>query len=191
MNIILASSSQTRQKQIQALGIPFSIHNPDIDEKPLANESAAQLVLRLSIEKAKAVANRIESGLIIAGDQVCVCEQEIVGKPHNRENAIAQLERSSGKTLRFYSGTAVLNSQQNQLKSTVVTTDVTFRHLSREEIESYVDKAQPFYCAGSFNVEGLGISLFEKISSDDPSALLGLPMISVISFLNEFQAKLL
>lgn len=190
MNIILASSSMTRTKQFKALGIAFSCQSPDIDETPLAGETAEQLVLRLSEEKAEAVAKRVSPSVLIAGDQVCVCDNDIIGKPHTVENAIKQLKRSSGKTLRFYSGLAVLNSKTETLASIVVTTDVTFRQLTLEEIETYVHQAKPLHCAGSFNIEGLGIVLFEKIVSEDPTALLGLPMIALVSFLKRNKIKL-
>ena len=190
MNIILASSSPTRAKQFKELGIDFTCHSPNIDETSLPGESAEQLVLRLSIEKAQAVAEMVETSLLIAGDQVCICSGEIVGKPHTVENAITQLQGSSGKTLRFYSGLAVLNTQTNERVSTVVTTDVTFRSLTLQEIEAYVHYAKPLHCAGSFNVEGLGIILFEKIISEDPTALLGLPMIALVSTLKQFQVTL-
>ena len=190
MNIILASSSVARKKQLNELAIDFSTVSPDIDETPALGETAEQLVLRLSEEKARAVAMRHPKALLIAGDQVCVCDQDIIGKPYTIENAIKQLQRSSGKTLRFFSGLAVLNSKTDVLLTTVVCTDVTFRPLKREEIETYVHHAMPLQCAGSFNIEGLGISLFEKILSDDPTALLGLPMIALVSFLKHQQIKI-
>jgi MAF protein len=184
MNIILGSSSKTRRKQLTNLGVEFTVMSPDIDETPLLHESAPELVIRLAMEKAQAVADKQhEPAVIIGADQVCVCDGEIIGKPHTRENAIKQLLRSSGKTLTFYTGLAVINTATLANDAVMAPTDVTFRELNHHEIESYVDKAKPLHCAGSFNIEGLGIVLFEKIISDDPSALLGLPLISLTTLL--------
>lgn len=184
MNLVLASSSKTRRQQLEALNINFNCISPDIDETPKAEETPTTLVRRLSIAKAKAVTQGTsQDSLIIAGDQVCFFDDEIIGKPSSLDDAIKQLHRSSGRTIRFYSGLAVLNMQTQAYLDTVVTTDVSFRTLTNAEIHHYVNTVKPLYCAGSFNVEGLGISLFEKIRSDDPTALLGLPMIKLCEFL--------
>lgn len=190
MNIILASSSAGRKKQLTSLGLEFSTVHPNIDETPQPNEKAEQLVLRLSQQKAAKVAEQCNDAIIIAGDQVCICQGKIAGKPYSAENAIKQLKNSSGKTLRFYSGVCVLNTQTNHCLTKMVPTDVTFKHLELEQIRSYVTKAQPIHCAGSFNVEGLGIALFEKIVSNDPTALIGLPLITVVNFLQQNQIVL-
>ena len=187
MNIILASSSPRRRQQLQQIGIDFKIMVPNVDETPLNNEVAANLVERLAFEKATAVGENCKNALIIAGDQVGVNEEIILGKPHSEANAITQLMAASGKTLRFYSGLCVLNTMTAHRDICTVTTDVTFRHLNLIEITSYIRREKPLKCAGSFNIDGLGITLFKRIESNDPSALLGLPLIQLTTFLRQHQ----
>ena len=184
--IILASSSPYRQQLLQRLQLPFNAVAPAIDESAAANESPEQLVLRLACSKAKALAHLYPAHLIIGSDQVSVRDNLILGKPHTHAAATAQLQAASGKTIDFYTGLAVFNSQSQQLLSQSVRFSVTFRNLTDAEIERYLLLEQPYDCAGSFKAEGLGISLFERMHGDDPSALIGLPLIQLCDFLRQF-----
>ncbi len=190
MKIILASSSLTRRQQLAQLKLKFTSISPNVDETPYSEEQAVDLVQRLAVAKAMAVSQQADNALIIAGDQVGVNQQKITGKPHTETNAIEQLIEASGKTLVFYSGLSVLNTITKEIDTAVITTAVTFRQLSLNEITRYVKKSQPLNCAGSFNVDGLGISLFTQIKSDDPSALLGLPLIKLTSLLKKHKILL-
>lgn len=185
MKITLASTSVARRQQLAQLGVTFECTNPDIDETVLPNETAFDLVKRLSLEKAQKVASQHAEHIIIAGDLIGVLDENIIGKPPTFENAVQQLLNSSGKTLTFYSGVCVLNSATKKYDVAVELTHVTFRQLSQYDIETFVQRTQPLNCAGSFNIEGLGIALFEKIVSNDPSALLGLPLIQTVSLLKK------
>ena len=156
-----------------------------MDETPLNHEKATNLVERLAFEKATVVGKNSPNTLVIAGDQVGVNEEKILGKPHSEANAISQLMAANGKTLRFYSGLCVLNTMTNHSDVCTVTTDVTFRELNLSEITSYVKCEKPLKCAGSFNIDGLGITLFDRVESEDPSALLGLPLIQLTTFLKQ------
>jgi septum formation protein len=191
LTIVLASSSVARQKLLASLEIPFTIAIPDIDETPLTDETAEALVQRLAYQKANAVAQQFEQALIIGSDQVCLLNNEPVSKPLTRANAIAQLTAASGKTIWFYTGLCLLNTHSQQHQIAVVNTAVTFRELSYQEIETYVDKEKPLHCAGGFHAEGLGMTLFEKWQSDDPSALIGLPLITLITMLRQQEITVL
>lgn len=175
--LILASSSPYRKQLLSKFLLPFTCISPDIDETPLANELAHNLVMRLAKQKAQAIGKLEKNAIIIASDQVCVIDGKIVGKPLNRATAISQLTRASGQSLTFYTSLCVYDSQSEFNCCDYETCLVTFRQLSDLEIEFYVDKEQPFHCAGSFKSEGLGISLFTKIESRDPNTLIGLPLI--------------
>lgn len=183
LTLVLASTSPYRRAILEKLTLPFSTVAPDCDETPLQGETPQQLVTRLSETKAKSC-HVSQPSLIIGSDQVCVIDNQIIGKPHNRENAIAQLQAQSGKRITFLTGLAVYNTETGQIQSTIDTFHVHFRNLSQNQIETYVDKEQPFYCAGSFKSEGLGIALFERLEGDDPNALIGLPLIKLINLLN-------
>ncbi|MCL9783691.1 Maf-like protein [Vibrio sp. S4M6] len=180
--LVLASTSPYRQTILNKLAISFSTAAPQCDETPLKNESPVDLVRRLSIEKAKSC-HITSPSLIIGSDQVCVIDNQIVGKPLTRENAIKQLEMQSGKAITFYTGVAVYNSETQHLEHAIDTVVVHFRSLTTNMIERYVDIEQPYYCAGSFKCEGLGIALFEKIESKDPNTLVGLPLIDLVRLL--------
>ena len=183
--IILASSSASRRKLMLQLDAPFEAISPNIDETPFANETAERLVLRLAEQKARALAVDYPNALIIGSDQVCISEGNIVGKPHTEENAIRQLMACRGRKIPFYTGLSLLNSHTNNAETLLDTTDVVFRNLTQAQVEQYVRRAQPLHCAGSFNAEGLGICLFEKIISTDPNTLIGLPMIQLVSLLRK------
>jgi len=185
MKLILASTSPFRKEILNKLGIDFTSMSPEVDEAALANETPQQLVERLSIAKAKAVADKVESALVIGSDQVSVIDGEIIGKPHTHENAVKQLQNASGKTVTFYTGLCLYNSTTNQYQSEVVPFNVVFRILSDEQIESYLRKETPYNCAGSFKSEALGIVLFEKLKGEDPNTLMGLPLIRLVKMLEK------
>ncbi|MCT8986115.1 Maf family protein [Shewanella phaeophyticola] len=187
--LILASTSPFRQQLMQKLMCPFDCVSPDIDESPLNNESAQQLVLRLAEQKAlagaKLTADTKTSQLIIGSDQVAMINGAIIGKPHTVENAIAQLTAASGQAITFYTGLAVYNSANQQMLSCIEPFTVHFKTLSQAQIRSYIDKEQPLYCSGSFKSEGLGIALFSRLEGDDPNTLIGLPLIKLIDLLQQ------
>ncbi|MCX7554536.1 Maf family protein [Marinicella sp. S1101] len=186
--LVLASSSKYRATLLKRLSIPFQAVSPDIDETPLAQEQPKQLVSRLSMEKAQALSKQFPQATLIGSDQVCVAGADICGKPITAERAVEQLQSFSNSCITFFTGLCVL--APGQCLTHVDATKVTFRNLERAELERYVDKEQPLDCAGSFKVEGLGVSLFEQISSDDPTALMGLPMIKMCEFLRQLGYQL-
>ncbi|WP_026973537.1 Maf family protein [Aliagarivorans marinus] len=183
--IVLASSSPFRKQILAKVVSNFDCFSPDIDESPLENETAKQLVERLAIEKAKAGSDKLNEALIIGSDQVCVIDEEILGKPGDHQGAIAQLSKASGKTVRFYTGLALHNSCTQGTTSTVEIFDVKFRELDPALIERYLRSEQPYNCAGSFKSEGTGIVLFDALLGDDPNTLIGLPLIRLVSWLEK------
>ncbi len=183
--LVLASTSPFRAELLLRLTLPFDTFAPDIDETPEPGESPEAMVRRLTTAKANAARPHYPAHLIIASDQCAVCDGKIIGKPGNHENAVAQLSSFAGKEVRFLTGVALLNTETGNLQLDIVPFSVTFRDLGAEEIERYLRKEQPYNCAGSFKSEGLGITLFEKMSGDDPSALIGLPLIRLAAFLRE------
>lgn len=185
MKLILASTSPFRKEILDKLGINFDTASPETDETALDNETPQQLVERLSIAKAKAVADKVESALVIGSDQVSVIDGEIIGKPHTHENAVKQLKDASGKTVTFYTGLCLYNSATHHYQSEVVPFNVVFRNLSEEQIESYLRKEEPYNCAGSFKSEALGIVLFDKLEGEDPNTLMGLPLIRLVKMLEK------
>ncbi|HHR6140463.1 TPA: Maf family protein [Providencia alcalifaciens] len=184
-SIILASTSEYRQALLKKLGIPFLAAAPNIDEPPILQESAQALVIRLSHEKAKALSQQYPQHLIIGSDQVCVIDDKIVGKPHNFENAFKQLKAASGHRVTFYTGLCLLDSTTGTFNVQCEPFDVYFRQLTDEEITQYLHKDEPYQCAGSFKSEGLGISLFDKLSGRDPNTLIGLPTILLLEMLRQ------
>ena len=181
--LILGSSSPFRAEILSKLGLPFITASPDIDESHLAGEQAEQLVQRLSEQKAYKIAESYPNALIIGSDQVAILDGEILGKPGNHDNAMKQLTAASGKTVKFLTGLALLNSHTGHIQSLVETFDVGFKTLSTSQIDFYLRQEQPYQCAGSFKSEGFGISLFSKLNGDDPNSLIGLPLIRLISLL--------
>ncbi|MDN3377683.1 MULTISPECIES: Maf family protein [unclassified Pseudoalteromonas] len=185
-SLILASSSPFRQSLLQKFNLPFASFSPDVDETPIANESSSQLVMRLSALKAQAAKGQFDNGLVIGSDQVAVFNDQILGKPHNKENAIKQLSLFSANTVTFLTGLTVYDLNTDRSKTIVEPFEVTFRTLTSAQISAYCDAEQPYNCAGSFKSEGLGICLFEKLSGDDPNSLIGLPLIKLSQMLTEF-----
>lgn len=181
--IVLASTSPFRKTILEKLNLPFECAKPNIDETALANETAIELVQRLAVEKAKAVANKFPNALIIGSDQVALSEGVILGKPHNFENGLNQLTSFSGKAVEFHTGLCVFDSATGKTLSLVELFTVHFNKLSTEDISAYLHAEQPYNCAGSFKSEGLGICLFEKLEGDDPNSLVGLPLIRLVSLL--------
>ena len=184
-SLILGSTSPFRHELLSRLGIPFDTATPNINESRLENESPIHLVERLALEKAKDVSRRFPDALIIGSDQVACIDDEILGKPGNRENAIAQLQKASGRTVVFFTGLCLLNAVTQKAQSFVEPFNVHFRKLNDEQIERYVDRERPFNCSGSFKSEGLGIALFERLEGDDPNALIGLPLIRLTNMLEK------
>ena len=182
-SIVLASSSTYRKALLDKLGISFVCASPNIDESPLANETADDLVKRLSLNKARALASKYPNHLIIGSDQVATLEQTILGKPHNHQNARKQLLASSGKKVVFKTGLCLLNSATNHYQLAAEEFSVQFRSLSEANIDFYLEAERPFDCAGSFKAEGLGIALFTELQGKDPNTLIGLPLIRLVDML--------
>lgn len=183
--LILASTSNYRRELLQRLRMAFECVAPDVAEEAEPDESPAATALRLAILKARSVAPRFPGAIIIGSDQVASCEGERLGKPGNRANAIRQLEHLSGRVADFDTAVSVLDAATGALRSRVVPCRVAFRALSRPQIEAYLDREQPYDCAASAKSEGLGIALLARIETDDPSALIGLPLIALIDLLAE------
>ena len=181
--LVLASSSPYRAQLLAKLGLAFETASPDVDETPLPDEPAEQLVARLAQAKAQAIAPRYPEALIIASDQVAVLNNQILGKPGNHENARRQLNAASGAKVTFLTSLALFNSRSGHVQREVVPFSVYFRPLTESQIENYLLAEQPYQCAGSFKSEGLGISLFERLEGDDPNTLIGLPLIRLIHIL--------
>ncbi len=181
--LVLASSSPFRKQILEKVCPHFSCFNPDIDETPLTDESAQCLVVRLAEQKARIGAIEYPQHLIIGSDQVCCIDGEIVGKPGNHAKAVEQLNRASGKTITFFTGLALYNSQTRHMDSLLDTFEVSFRDLSPSLIERYLQSEQPYNCAGSFKSEGAGIVLFKHLRGNDPNTLIGLPLIKLCGLL--------
>ncbi len=183
--LVLASTSPFRRQLLERLGVPFETFAPQLDESRHAGESAQQLVLRLSEAKARAGAGAFPDALIIGSDQVAVCGDDILGKPGDHDEACRQLARLAGQRVSFLTGLCLFDSGSGRVRSDLVPYHVTFRQLTAAQIERYLRAEQPYNCAGSFKSEGLGISLFESMDGADPSALIGLPLIRLVGWLNE------
>ncbi len=182
--LILASSSIYRKAMLERLGLPFESISPDVDETPQPQETPQALSQRLALAKARVIAQRHPDSVVIGADQVATHDGNPIGKPGNHEGALSQLRELSGKTVEFHSALVVTDGERD-LVSDVVTRCV-FRSLSDEEIEHYVTVEKPFDTAGSAKAEGLGISLMESMHSDDPTAIIGLPLIELCRMLRSF-----
>ena len=181
--LVLASTSVYRSTLLERLQIPFVTAAPDIDESPLADETALQTSHRLSREKVNAVRTEFPDALIIGSDQVALLGDQQLGKPLNHENAVRQLKAMRGKTVVFYTALTLLNARSGGMQTEVAENHVTFRNYSDEDIQAYLLKEQPYHCAGSAKSEGLGIALISRMKGDDPNALIGLPLISLVTML--------
>ncbi|WP_028669945.1 Maf family protein [Saccharospirillum impatiens] len=181
--VVLASTSPYRAERLATLDLPFEQARPDMDETPLPGETPFDLALRLARGKALSLTGSHPNCLIIGSDQTAADGQgNLLGKPGSVARAVDQLSRCSGNSLTFYSGVALAGPIED---AWVVTTEVIFRDLTRAEIDRYIEKESPLDCAGSFKVEALGITLFQSVRSDDPNALIGLPLISLANKLRE------
>ena len=183
MKLVLASTSAYRRELLQRFDLPFDVARPDIDETPLPGETPQATAERLAVEKARAVAGQFEDALIIGSDQVAHMGDTRFGKPGTVERAIAQLQAMSGRTVIFHTALAVLNTRSGHVQLDAVPTQVRFRTLGDDEIVRYVNKEHPLDCAGSAKSEGLGITLLDALSGDDPNALVGLPLIALARML--------
>jgi septum formation protein len=181
--IVLASTSRYRRMLLERLGLPFDTVAPRVDETPLAGEAPAATAFRLAEAKARSVAVAHRDALIIGSDQVADCQGRAVGKPGTYENAVAQLQALSGRTVVFHTGLALFDVPSDTCRTALVDVTSTYRHLSADEIDGYLRREQPYDCAGSVRSESLGIALFERIESDDPTALIGLPLIQLVRML--------
>ncbi|AOZ11827.1 septum formation inhibitor Maf [Pseudomonas lundensis] len=181
--LLLASSSVYRRQLLDRLRLPFTCSSPDIDEAHSPDESATELVRRLSLQKAQALAGSHPQHLIIGSDQVAVLDAKILGKPHTFDNARQQLLDASGTSVSFLTGLTLLNSQTGKYQTDCVPFTVHMRPLTTQQIERYLHAEQPYDCAGSFKAEGLGVSLFERTEGDDATSLVGLPLISLVTML--------
>ena len=175
--LILGSTSRYRRELLQRLQIPFDVAAPDVDETPLPNETPRGLAERLALDKARAVASAFPHAVVIGADQVADLNGLPLGKPGNHERAVIQLRQMRGQTVIFQTAVAVVCSESGFQQSSLAAVRVKFRDLSDSEIENYLRAEQPYDCAGSAKSEGLGIALLESIESDDPTALVGLPLI--------------
>ena len=183
MPLILASTSRYRRELLERLRLPFNIARPDVDESARPGEQAQALARRLAAAKATAIAALQPDAWVIGADQVASLQGQPLGKPGNRETALAQLAAMSGCEVRFHTAVCLLRGEV--LLEEADTTVVSFRVLAAEEIARYVDADQPLDCSGSFKAEALGISLFERIESHDPTALVGLPLIALCRMLRQ------
>ncbi len=183
--LILASGSPYRRELLQRLNLPFQVQSPDIDEAPRPGETPPDLALRLATEKAAAVAATRPDAWVIGSDQVAVCRGRLVGKPRNAERCVNQLQEASGQAVAFLTAVCLLRVRDDYKQSHLDTTTVHFRELNDAEIRHYVEREQPYDCAGGFKAEGMGISLFTAIESSDPTALIGLPLIWIAGALRE------
>lgn len=183
--LILASSSPYRKALLQRFGLPFTAISPAIDEQALADESPRQQVLRLAEAKARKIAGSRPDALIIGSDQAALLEDRVLTKPGNRANAIRQLGRMRNRMVVFKTGLCLLNARSGTVQKACVDYRVYFRDLTDGEIERYVDAEQPYDCAGSFKSEQLGIALVAKMSGNDPTALIGLPLVRLAAMLRK------
>ena len=181
--LVLASTSVYRRELLERLQLPFETAAPNIDETRLVNESAQAMVARLAQQKAEAIAAQYPNALIIGSDQCAVLSEQILGKPHTHAKAVEQLQASSGNKVEFLTGLCLYDSQTQSFQLDVISFQVEFRELQAVEIENYLLREQPYNCAGSFKSEGLGISLFKRMHGDDPTALIGLPLIRLCAML--------
>lgn len=175
--LILGSTSAYRRELLSRLHIPFDVESPHVDETPLPGEPPAALARRLALAKAQAVAQRFPDCVVIGSDQVADLDGQALGKPGNHERAVAQLRQMRGKTVIFQTAVAVVCQQSGFCQQSLAPVKVTFRALDDDEIETYLRAEQPYDCAGSAKSEGLGIALLQSIENDDPTALVGLPLI--------------
>lgn len=188
--LVLASTSIYRIALLQRLGIPFQTVSPGVDEIPLPRETAQQTSQRLSMEKARAAASSHPDALIIGSDQVALLGNQQLGKPLSHDNAVRQLRALRGQHATFYTALTLLNAHSGGVQTAVAENRVYFRDYSDDEIDAYLRKEQPYDCAGSAKSEGLGIALINRMEGDDPNALIGLPLIQLVTMLKNEGVRL-
>ncbi|MGI9133275.1 MAG: Maf family nucleotide pyrophosphatase [Rhodoferax sp.] len=189
--LILGSTSVYRRELLQRLGLPFAVQSPEVDESPLPAETPAALAQRLALAKAQAVAQRFPNAVVIGSDQVADLHGQALGKPGNHARALAQLQQMRGQTVVFQTAVAVVCQHSGFCQQDLAAVRVRFRALSDLEIENYLQAEKPYDCAGSAKSEGLGIVLLESIDNDDPTALVGLPLIRTARMLRAAGISLL
>jgi septum formation protein len=181
--LILASTSPYRREQLERLRLPFTTAAPDCDETPLANETPRALVQRLAEAKARSVAQHAGDAIVIGSDQVAALGERILTKPGDHANAVEQLSACSGRTVIFHTGLCLIDGPNGTATIECIDYRVDFRVLDSDEIERYLAAEQPYDCAGSIRSEGYAVTLFERMEGDDPSALIGLPLIRLAALL--------
>jgi len=179
--LVLASGSRYRKALLERLSLPFEAVSPEVDETPLRGEAPADTALRLSVLKAKALSHR--GDLIIGSDQVASSGGRRYGKPGNHEKAVQQLRELSGKAVDFHTAVTLLDARNDKHESRLVPCRVVFRALDERRIQAYLEREKPYDCSASAKAEGLGIALIERIETDDPSSLIGLPLIALSEML--------
>lgn len=189
--LILGSSSRYRHELLSRLAIPFEVVSPEVDETPQPGEAPAALALRLALAKARAVAANFPGAVVIGSDQVADLNGRPLGKPGTHERAVAQLRQMRGQTVIFQTAVAVVCAESGFEQAELAAVEVQFRELGDEDIENYLRTEQPYDCAGSAKSEGLGIALLEAIHSDDPTTLVGLPLIRTCRMLRAAGIRLL
>ncbi|AZZ91538.1 septum formation inhibitor Maf [Hahella sp. KA22] len=184
-SIILGSTSPYRAALLQKLNLSFQQAAPPFDENTTPDSRPKDIAINFAKGKAESLRKQFPDHLIIGSDQTAALDGQLLRKPGDKANAIKQLTACSGKSVTFYSGMALINTRLNTIRTCVDWQTVYFRELSKEEIERYLELEEPYDCVGSFKVEGLGISLFEKIEGKDPNTLVGLPLIDLITLLKK------
>jgi septum formation protein len=183
--LVLASTSRYRRELLERLRLPFEVVAPDVDESPRLGETPAALATRLALAKAQAVARLKPDAVVIGSDQVADLDGQPIGKPHTHERAVAQLRAMSGREVQFHTAVAVVRATTGFARTLLAPVRVRFRALADAEIETYLRAERPYDCAGSAKAEALGIALLAAIDSDDPTALIGLPLIRTCALLRE------
>lgn len=181
--LVLASTSRYRRELLNRLNIPFEVAAPNADETPLPGETPQALAMRLASAKASAVQDTWPDALIIGSDQVAFVDGVVLNKPGNFDNAVAQLKLMRGKAVFFFTALCVLNSRSGQQQTALVPVTVHMREYGDAQLERYLRTEEPYDCAGSARIEGLGITLVAKLEGDDPNALIGLPLIALCDML--------
>ncbi len=188
--LILGSSSPYRRELLERLRLPFTVVSPKIDETPKAGETPPETALRLALEKARHIAQSHPNALIIGADQVATVNGEQIGKAGGFDKALAQLQMMRGKTALFHSALCLYDARNDSYQLENIITKTTFRDLPDDELAAYLRIEQPYDCAGSAKVEALGITILEKVESDDPTALVGLPLIALTGMLRQAGMRL-
>lgn len=189
--LVLGSTSPYRRELLERLRIPFTVAAPDVDETPQPHETPRQLACRLAMSKARAVAAKFPDSIVIGSDQVADLDGEALGKPGDYQRALAQLQKMRGKVVIFQTAVAVVCQQSGFAQMDLAQVKVTFRDLSDAQIDAYLRAEMPYDCAGSAKSEGLGIALLASIDNDDPTALIGLPLIRTCQMLEAAGLQLL